>query len=414
MNAILVTGATGNVGRPLVTQLAAAGVEVRAVTRQPDTTRVPNGVKVVGTAAEGLPGASAVFLNSRALGDELEPLVRRARREGVTRLVALSAINADDDFSRQPSRFRGDRNKEVEQLAVDSGLEWVSLRPTVFITNFFGMWAPQIQAGNVVSGPYATASTAPIADRDISAVAAKALLTDELVGRKIPLTGPQAFTNTELVEAIGTVLARPLRYQEAPPDLVRQRFIDIGFSRRVRRCLHGASGGDGVQAALVTHDVEKILGRPAATFAEGVAAHRAAVRQLVRETSNVRTTSTGLAEADEQVHDDGPEARHPDRPGDGPDGAGQKNRQAAQHPDDAVRARRRPLRRGRLSRGRLGVQRTRGRRGDAVARTQIATRQDRRTGRGGITSRAADIRGQGAGGRWVRKTRGPRARRRSG
>ena len=48
MNAILVTGATGNVGRPLVTQLAAAGVEVRAVTRQPDTARFPAGVKAVG------------------------------------------------------------------------------------------------------------------------------------------------------------------------------------------------------------------------------------------------------------------------------------------------------------------------------------------------------------------------------
>ena len=173
MNAILVTGATGNVGRPLVTQLAAAGVEVRAVTRQSDAARMPAGVEVVGTAVEGLPGASAVFLNSRALGDELEQLVARACREGVTRLVALSAINADDDFSRQPSRFRGDRNKEVEQLAVDSGLEWVSLRPTVFITNFIGMWAPQIQAGNVVNGPFATASTAPIVDRDISAVAAE-------------------------------------------------------------------------------------------------------------------------------------------------------------------------------------------------------------------------------------------------
>src|SRR5882672_5441001 len=153
MNPILVTGATGNVGRPLVTQLAAAGVEVRAVTRQPDTAHFPAGVKVVGTAAEGLPGASAVFLNSRALGDELEPLVARARREGVTRLVALSAINADDDFSRQPSRYRGDRNKEVEELAVNSGLQWVSLRPSVFATNFAGMWAGQIHAGDVVNGP---------------------------------------------------------------------------------------------------------------------------------------------------------------------------------------------------------------------------------------------------------------------
>ena len=92
-----------------------------------------------------------MFLNSRALGDELAAVVELARRAGVTRLVALSAINADDDFSRQPSRFRGDRNWEVEQHAVDSGLEWVSLRPTVFATNFFGMWAPQIQAGDVVA-----------------------------------------------------------------------------------------------------------------------------------------------------------------------------------------------------------------------------------------------------------------------
>ena len=274
MNAILVTGATGNVGRPLVTQLAAAGVEVRAVTRQPDTARFPHGVKAVRTAAEGLPGASAVFLNSRALGDELEPLVRQARREGVTRLVALSAINADDDFSRQPSRFRGDRNKEVEQVAVDSGLEWVSLRPTVFITNFFGMWAPQIQAGDVVNGPYATASTAPIVDRDISAVAAKALLTDELVGRKIPMTGPQAFTNAEMVEIIGAVLDRPLRYNEIPPELVRQRFIGLGFAPEFADAYIAFLEMTVDKPALVTHEVEKILGRPAETFADAVSAHQ--------------------------------------------------------------------------------------------------------------------------------------------
>jgi uncharacterized protein YbjT (DUF2867 family) len=274
MNAILVTGATGNVGRPLVTQLAAAGVEVRAVTRQSDTAVFPAGVTAVRTAAEGLPGASAVFLNSRALGDELEPLIRRARREGVTRLVALSAINADDDFSRQPSRFRGDRNKEVEQLAVDSGLEWVSLRPTVFITNFFGMWAPQIQAGDVVNGPYATASTAPIVDRDISEVAAKALLTDELIGRKIPLTGPQAFTNSEMVETIGSVLSRPLRYQEAPVELVRQRFIGLGFSAEFADAYIAFLEATVSKPALVTHEVEKILGRPAEAFADAVSAHQ--------------------------------------------------------------------------------------------------------------------------------------------
>jgi uncharacterized protein YbjT (DUF2867 family) len=274
MNAILVTGATGNVGRPLVAHLVAGGAHVRAVTRRPDTAHFPADVEVVTSAAAGLGGTSAVFLNSRALGDELASVVKSARLAGVTRLVALSAINADDDFSRQPSRFRGDRNREVEQLAVDSGLEWVSLRPTVFVTNFFGMWAPQIQAGDVVNGPFAEASTAPIVDRDISAVAARALLTDELVGQKIPLTGPQAMTNAELVDVIGTVLGRRLTYHEVPAELVRQRFVDAGFSAEFADAYIAFLSATVEKPALVTHDVEKILGRPAEPFADAVSAHQ--------------------------------------------------------------------------------------------------------------------------------------------
>src|SRR4029079_6530251 len=167
-----------------------------------------------------------------------------------------------------------DRNKEVEQLAVDSGLEWVSLRPTMFITNFFGMWAPQIRAGDVVNGPYATASTAPIVDRDISAVAAKALLAAELVDRKIPLTGPQAFTNTDLVELIGTVLSRPLRYQEVPVELVLQLFLGLGSSSDSADAYIAFLEATVSKPALVTYEVEKILGRPAGTVADSVAAHR--------------------------------------------------------------------------------------------------------------------------------------------
>ena len=271
---IVVTGATGNVGRPLVAELVAAGARVRAVTRTPETAGFPSRVEVVGSATDALTGASAVFLNSRALGEQLPEVVNQCLRAGVSKLVALSAINADDDFSRQPSRFRGDRNKEVEQLAVESGLTWVSLRPTVFATNFAGMWSAQIRAGDVVGGPYAAASSAPIVERDISAVAARALLTDDLVGQRIPLTGPQAFTNSELVEVIGTVLGRPLQYFEAPKDMVRLRFIGLGF---------GADFADAYTAmleqtldkpALVTHDVEKILGRPATPFAQWVSENR--------------------------------------------------------------------------------------------------------------------------------------------
>lgn len=271
---IVVTGATGNVGRPLVHELVAAGARVRAVTRTPTTAGFPSGVEVVGSVADALPGASAVFLNSRALGEQLPGVVTRCVSAGVTKLVALSAINADDDFSRQPSRFRGDRNKEVERLAVESGLAWVSLRPTVFATNFAGMWSAQIRAGDVVSGPYAAASSAPIVESDISAVAARALLTDELVGQRIPLTGPQAFTNSELVGVVGAVLGRPLQYREVPEDLVRQRFIGLGFSADFADAYTAMLAETLDKPALVTHDVEKILGRPAIPFAQWVSQHR--------------------------------------------------------------------------------------------------------------------------------------------
>jgi uncharacterized protein YbjT (DUF2867 family) len=272
---IVVTGATGNVGRPLVTLLAAAGWPVRAVTRTATAGHFPDGVQAVDSVLNALTGASAVFLNSRALGEQLADVVASARRSGVTKLVALSAINADDDFSRQPSRVRGDRNKEVEQICVDSGLEWVSLRPAVFATNYVGMWSAQLRAGDVVGGPYAAASSAPIVEADIAAVAAHALSTDELAGQRIPLTGPQAFTNTELVEIIGTVLDRPLRYVEVAPDIVRRRFIGLGLGAEFADAYTAMLAASVDKPALVTREVEKITGRAATTFAQWVSDHRA-------------------------------------------------------------------------------------------------------------------------------------------
>jgi uncharacterized protein YbjT (DUF2867 family) len=271
--AIVVTGATGNVGRPLVAELVAAGAEVRAVSRRPDSAVLPAEVKIFDTAAAAIPGASAVFLNSRALGDDMKAVVRQAQRQGVVRLVALSAINVEDDFSRQPSRYRGDRNKEAEQLAVESGLEWVSLRPSVFATNFAGMWAAQIRHGNVVSGPYAAASSAPIVERDIAAVAARALLTNDVVGQRIPLTGPESLTNTEMVDIMGSVLQRPLQYNEIPAEFVRQRFVGLGFPAEFGDAYIAMLATTIDQPAMVTDDVERMLGRPAESFRRWVTEH---------------------------------------------------------------------------------------------------------------------------------------------
>jgi uncharacterized protein YbjT (DUF2867 family) len=247
---------------------------VCAVTRTPDAAAFPDTVRTVSSVFEALPGASAVFLNSRALGADLVDVAAAARHSGVRKLVALSAINADDDVARQPSRVRGDRNKEVEQLCVDSGLAWVSLRPSVFATNFAGMWSAQIRAGDVVGGPYAAASSAPIVEADIAEVATRALLTDEFVGQQIPLTGPQALTHTELVDVVGTVLGRGLRYVEAPPEVVRERFVGIGLGAEFADAYIAMLAEAVDNPALVTHDVEKITGRPATPFAVWVSDHR--------------------------------------------------------------------------------------------------------------------------------------------
>lgn len=139
---------------------------------------------------------------------------------------------------------------------------------------FFRYVAPQVKAGDVVSGPYAAAPTAPIVDADISAVAVHALLTDEQLGQKVPLTGPHALTETELVDVVGDVLGRRLRYQEVPADLVRQRFVGLGFSAEFADAYIALLEATVSGPALVTHDVEKVLGRPARSFADAVGANR--------------------------------------------------------------------------------------------------------------------------------------------
>jgi uncharacterized protein YbjT (DUF2867 family) len=284
-NTILISGATGAVGRPLIDLLSAAGADIRAVTRNPQAANLPTGVEVVegdpsqpATIADALRGVTALFLNPRAIGKAADELLRLAREQGVKRVVAMSALNVDFDLARQPSRLHGEYNKEVEAAAVASGLEWVALRSGSYAINAIGMWAGQIRAGGVVRGPYSESAWAPLHEQDIAAVSAHALLTDELVGMRPVLTGPQSLTQEEMVTTIGDAIGRPLRFQEVPPEAAKQGMIQGGFPAALADGFLTMQAESYGQRGLVSREIEKILGRPGLTFAEWAADHAAAFR----------------------------------------------------------------------------------------------------------------------------------------
>lgn len=282
---ILVTGASGNVGRPLVELLVAAGESVRAVTRDPVAAGLPGGVDVVtvpaadpDSVAAALDGVTAVFVNPRAVGPAAADFLAVARERGVRRVVGLAAINVEDDLDRQPSRFRGDRNREVEQAVTESGLDWVSLRPTTYAVNAIGQWAAQIRAGDVVRTPFPAAAGAPIHERDVAAVAAHALTTDDLLGTRIPLTGPEWLTNAEQVDRIGQAIGKPLRTQQIPVDTARRGMVATGAPEPFADAVLAYQATLVDAQPVVLGDVAKILGRPARTFAEWAADHAADFR----------------------------------------------------------------------------------------------------------------------------------------
>ncbi|MER5514877.1 NAD(P)H-binding protein [Streptomyces sp. NPDC002763] len=270
---IVVTGATGNVGRALVARLVADGRAVRALTRAPETAGLPDKAEVVqfrpDDQAALFEGADKVFLYVQGAGGRMPELLDAARTAGVRQVVLLSSgiIREGADETHPIHAMHATAERQIR----DSGLAWTFLRPNAFATNAL-QWAPQIRAGHTVRGVFADMLTAPIHEDDIAAVAERALLDDGHEGAVHRLTGPAATTNTDQIAAIGRAVGRDLAFVEVGPEEAGPLLFPQTPPELVRGLLKTFADTVGV-APEITTAVEEITGSPARTFEQWAKDH---------------------------------------------------------------------------------------------------------------------------------------------
>jgi len=276
---VLVTGATGRVGRAVVDVLMDAGVPVRALTHRSEAAAtLPANVEVVTgdlTVPEsldaGLRGVGAVFLVWTAPPATAPAVVERLATYA-RRVVFLSSPHrTPHPFFQQPNPMAA-LHADIERLIAASGLESTIIRPGMFASNALFWWAAAIRADGAVRWPYGAAETAPVDDRDVAAVAARTLYEDGHGGGDYVLTGPESLSQAAQVSIIGDVLERRIRFDELSPDEFRNE-TEGSWPRPVVDMLLAAWGATMGRPAYVTSTVFDVLGSAPRSFRQYVADH---------------------------------------------------------------------------------------------------------------------------------------------
>jgi uncharacterized protein YbjT (DUF2867 family)/ketosteroid isomerase-like protein len=272
---ILVTGATGNVGRHVATQLREAGLAVRALSRDPSSPRLPSGVTVCGgdltdpdSLRKAVAGADAAFLLWPFRTAQGAEAAVAAIAGQVRRIVFLSALSVHDGASPEANGVWG----QVEQAIMQSAAEWTFLRAGGFAANALA-WADQIRSQGVVRWAYGEAARSLIHERDIADVAVRALTEGTHAGAKYVLTGPEAITQADQARIIGEVSGLPVRWEEAPPKAIREQLAVITGDRAFADQALAYWASLIAQPEPVTHAVEEITGARARTFRDWARDH---------------------------------------------------------------------------------------------------------------------------------------------
>jgi len=262
----------------VVAELLAAGVSVRALTRRPSAAELPAAVEVFAgdlAAPESLDAAlqsvGAVFLLWTAppatTGAVVERLAAHTRR-----VVFLSSPHqTPHPFFQQPNPMAA-LHAGIERSIAAAGLAATMIRPGMFASNVTFWWADAIRNGGVVRWPYGAAETAPIDERDIAAVAARALYQDGHAGGDYVLTGPESLSQAEQVNIIADTIGRPIPFEELTPEEFRRETEGRWPPPVVNMLLNAWSAAMG-QPAFVTSTVADIVGTPARTFRQWATDH---------------------------------------------------------------------------------------------------------------------------------------------
>ncbi|GAA2624921.1 NAD(P)H-binding protein [Actinomadura fulvescens] len=270
---ILVTGATGNVGRPLVRAVAEAGMHVTAVSRGKTPVDLPGGVRHVRadlsapeTMRPALEGAEALFLHDGGAGGYgLDPqaVLEAAKDAGVGRVVLLSSQGV---VTRPESPSHGGTMRALEDAVRESGLAWTILRPGGFASNAYA-WAESVRAERTVAAPFGDVGIPVIDPADIAEVAAVALRKDEHAGQVYELNGPAPVTPRQQAEAIGAALGEPVRFVELTRDEAYTRMVAFMPEPVVETTL-AVLGEPNAAELRLSPDAKRVLGRAPRSFAE--------------------------------------------------------------------------------------------------------------------------------------------------
>ncbi|MFD3705397.1 NAD(P)H-binding protein [Nocardia sp. NPDC058658] len=286
---VLITGATGTVGRHLVRDLAEAGVRPRAFVR--DNTVAHN---LFGHDAEIASGDLAdpdavrramtdvdtLFLACGNVAEQVAlecAAIDAARSAGIRRVVKLSALGAAHDAT--PTLWR--RHAAIEDHLAESGLSAVVLRPSFFMSNLFAAAAP-VRNLRMLPAPAGTAPIAMIDPADIAAVATAVIMDDAVEPGTIELTGPESLTYHYVAQHLSDATGHDITYLDVAPDLAEQAMIADGLpepmARQILEVFEALRHGT---YATTNDQVTRLTGHPARTLAEFVADHASAFAEPV-------------------------------------------------------------------------------------------------------------------------------------